>query len=291
MNALDGIRQLAGGFSGVLGVWAQALPSGETIQWNTQEVFPAASTIKLPILYEVYRQVGEGRFRLTDPVTATADDVVGGSGILKELTPGLTLSIRDMATLMIVVSDNTAANLLIDLVGLEAVNRSMQALGLRRSVLAHKLMQAALDASSNNTTPADLGALMTLLARRAILTPPACEEILQILRRQHYTNYTTRRIPEFDGYQEPGGVPAVTVASKSGSVRGTRNDVALVESPTCRYVIAMMSRDCADRRFYVDNEAAVLLADVSALIYTHFNVGQPSHRGHVPPGREGRERS
>ncbi len=260
------------------------------IQWNAQEVFPAASTIKLPILYEVYRQAGEGRFRLTDPVTATADDVVAGSGILKELTPGLTLSIRDLATLMIVVSDNTAANLLIDLVGLEAVNRSLQALGLRGSVLAHKLMRAAPDATSNRSTPADLGALMTLIARQAILTPPACEEMLQILRRQHYTDYATRRIPEFDGYQEPGVVPAVTIASKSGSVRGTRNDVALVAGRTCRYVIAMMSRDCTDRRFYVDNEAAVLLATVSGLIYAHFCADSPADGSRVPLGREGRER-
>jgi beta-lactamase class A len=279
-TSLEGIQRLAAGFSGVFGVWAHALASGETIQWNAQEVFPAASTIKLPILYEVYRQASEGRFRLTDTLTATAEEIVGGSGVLKDLTPGLTLSIRDLATLMIAVSDNTAANLLIDQVGIDSVNHSLQDLGLRATVLEHKLMRAAPGASVNRSTPAELGHLMTLIATHAVLTPAACEELLEILRRQHYTDQITRRIAEFDGFVEAGTEPAMTVASKSGSVRGTRNDVAFVESPQCRYVLAMMSRDCSDRRFYVDNEASVLLAEVSAQIYVHFrSVAIPPSRG------------
>jgi len=268
------IQRLAEGFSGVLGVWSHSFTSGETLEWNAGEAFPAASAIKLPILYEVYRQAGEGRFRLADTRSVQAADVVPGSGILKDLTPGVALSIRDLATLMIVVSDNTAANLLIDLVGIDAVNRSMRALGLGASALEHKFFRAPPGAPPSRSTPADLGSLMMQIAGHALLTRAACEEMLGILRRQHYSDQITRRIAEYDGYLEAGVEPVVTVASKSGSIRGTRNDVALVESPKCRYVIAMMSRDCTDRRFYVDNEAAVLLADVSALVYEHFSTGR-----------------
>jgi beta-lactamase class A len=171
---------------------------------------------------------------------------------------------------MIVVSDNTAANLLIDLVGVERVNQTMQALELRDTVLEHKFFRAPPGAPINRASPADLGRLMLLVATHAVLSLQACEEMLAILRRQQHTDQITRRLPDFDGFLEQGVAPLVRVASKSGAIRGTRNDVALVERGDLRYVIAMMSRDCTDRRFYVDNEAAVLLADVSALIDAHF---------------------
>lgn len=264
------IGQLAAGFSDTLGVWAHSLTSGETVEWNAQEVFPAASTIKLPILYEVYRRAGEGHLRLADMVTVQAEAIVGGSGILKDLTPGLRFSVRDLATLMIVVSDNTAANLLIDLVGMVAVNSSMQALGLRGTVLENKLMRAPAGSRPSRSTPADLGRLLLLIAGHSVLTPASCEEMLGILQRQHHTDQITRRVTEYDGYLEQGVEPIVRVASKSGAIRGTRNDVALVERKNLRYVIVLMSRECADRRFYVDNEASVLLADVSGFIDTHF---------------------
>jgi beta-lactamase class A len=271
---LQGIQRLAAQFSGTLGVWSHSLVSGETIEWNAEDVFPTASTIKLPILYEVYRQAGDNRFHLTDVRTVEATDVVPGSGILKDLTPGVTLSIRDLATLMIVVSDNTAANLLIDLIGVDAVNHAMNALGLRATVLGHKFFQAQAGAVPNSSAPADLGRLMVQIARHGVLTPAACEEMLRILRQQHYTDNITRKIADYDGFLEAGVEPVVTVASKSGSIRGTRNDVALVERRESRYVIAMMTRDCADRRFYADNEAAVLLANMSALVDEHWQ-GDP----------------
>ncbi len=270
---IEDIGRLAAGFSGTLGVWAQSLGTGETIEWNAHEVFPSASAIKLPILYEVFRQACEGRIRLTDTLTVGADDVVPGSGILKDLTPGGALSVRDLAVLMIVVSDNTAANLLIDLVGVDAINGSLQALGLGATVLEHRLFRAPAGAPVNRTTPAELGQLLMWVAGHAVLTPTACEAMLAILRRQHHTDQITRRIAEFDGFLEQGVEPIVRVASKSGAIRGTRNDVALVERGDLRYVIAMMSRDCADRRFYIDNEAAVLLAEVSALVHSHFRGG------------------
>lgn len=267
---LAAVEARAAAFSGRLGVWARSLTTGETVRWHADEVFPSASAIKLPILYEVFRQAGAGHLRLTDTRVVRAEDVVPGSGILKDLTPPLELSLRDLAALMIVLSDNTAANVLIDVVGRDAVNASMRALGYGQTVLDHPFFRARPGAPMNRATPADLGGLMARIATHAVLTPAACEEMLAILRRQHHTDLITRRIAEFDGFVDEGAEPVVRVASKSGAIRGTRNDVALVERPGLRYVIAMMSADCRDRRFYVDNEAAVLLADVSGLIYEHF---------------------
>jgi beta-lactamase class A len=270
MSALDEIRTLAGGFSGIVGVWAQSLDTGETIEWNADESFPAASTIKVPILCEVFRQAGEGRFRLSDPVVMRADDVVPGSGILKDLTPGVTLPVRDLVTLMIVVSDNTATNLLIDLVGVDSVNEHMARLGLTGTRVEFKLFKAPQGAPMNRSTPRDLGRLMAFIATDAILTPQVCADMLGILGRQHFTDHISRRLPEYDGYLETGKAPAVTVASKSGAIRGTRNDVGLVQASSRRYVVSMMSKGCTDLRFYQDNEASVLLPQVSAVIFQLF---------------------
>ena len=270
MAVIDEIRTLVAGFSGVLGVWTQSLNTGETIEWNSRDSFPTASAIKVPILCEVFRQAGEGRFGLSDPLTVRAEDVVPGSGILKDLTPGLSLSVRDLATLMIVLSDNTAANMLIDVVGIEAVNEFSATLGLGGTRLESKLFKAPQGAPLNRSTPEDLGRLMVLIATDAILTPQACAEMLAILGRQHSTDYLTRRISEFDGFLEAGKTPVVTVASKSGTIRGTRNDVGLVAAHGRRYVLAVMSKGCADRRFYQDNEGSVLLPKVSEAIYRHF---------------------
>jgi beta-lactamase class A len=276
MTTLDEIEHLAQSFSGVLGVWARSLDTGQTVERQGTESFPAASTIKLPILYEVFRQAADGRFALTDPLTLRAEDVVPGSGVLKDLTPGLTLPVRDLATLMIVVSDNTATNMLIDLVGLDAVNASAASLGLTGTRLAFKLFRAPQGPPRNVSTPADLGRLMFLIATHGVLAPRDCDEMLAILGRQHFTDLITRRIPEFDAFVEAGQTPSVTVASKSGSIRGTRNDVGLVTAHGRRYVIALMSRGCADPRFYQDNEAALLLPRVSAVVYRHFLGGAGS---------------
>lgn len=270
-SILEEVHALIAGFSGTLGVWARSLDSGETIEWRSHETFPAASTIKLPILYEVFRQAGEGRFGPADTRTLKADDQVGGSGILKDLTPGLVLTVKDLATLMIVISDNTATNMLIDLVGLDAVNTSCERLGLSGTRLEFRVQRAPEGARvMNRSTPADLGLLMSLIARREMLTPQACDDMLAILDRQHLTDNITRRLPEFDGYVEKGKAPAVVVGSKSGSVRGTRNDVGYVRAHGRRYVIAMMSKGCTDVRFYHDNEASILLPKVSAIVYRHF---------------------
>jgi beta-lactamase class A len=269
-ETLEAIRGLAAGFSGTLGVWARSLDSGQTLAWNADQVFPAASAIKLPILYEVFRQAGDGRFDLGDVRVLRADDVVGGSGVLKDLTPGLALTVRDLATLMIAVSDNTATNMLIDLVGVEAVNASCERLGLRQTRLEHKMMLAPAGAPPNRSSPADLGHLMALIAERRVLAPEVCDQMLAILDRQHFTDLITRRLEAYDGYVEPGTEPVVRVASKSGAIRGTRNDVGYVRARGRRYVISMMSAGCADRRFYADNEAARLLPEVSRLVYRLF---------------------
>lgn len=138
------LRELAAGTSGALGVSALDLTSGERFAINENLVFPQASAIKVPVLMEVYKQAHEGKFSLTDLRRLDKEHKAGGSGVLQELGDGTSqLSIRDLGVLMILVSDNTATNMLIDLVGKENINRTMASLGLQHTRVQRRMIDAA----------------------------------------------------------------------------------------------------------------------------------------------------
>lgn len=263
MDLTARVEQIAQAFSGTLGVAAINLTTGEELRYQADLSFYPASTVKLPVLYEVFRGALYGRWRLEDPLTLTPDNIVSGSGVLLDLTPGLKLSVRDVATLMIVVSDNTATNMLLDLCPPERVNRSMGELGIH-DVKIYRKIGMNLDTPLGEATPAGMAKLMALIAQRQVLTPYACSQMLDILQRQKYKELTERFIPETDAEDEE---PAVRIASKSGWVRGVRNDVALIWAPRSTYVLSMFSKDCRDRRYYHDNEGSIALARVSQAVY------------------------
>lgn len=257
------IAGLASAFSGTLGVTAINLVTGERLEHNARESFYPASTIKLPLLYEIWRGAVDGDWSLDDPLTLTAAHKVEGSGVLLDLSDGLQLSIRDTAVLMIVISDNTATNLLLDVCGVDAVNRSLARIGVD-GVRLNRKIGINLGVPLGEATPAGMAGLMELIATHRVLTPAACMEMIDILKRQKYKENTNRFIPETDAEE---GEPAVRIASKGGWVRGVRNDVALIWAPRANYVLSMFSHDCLDRRYYHDNEGSVTLARVSEAVY------------------------
>ncbi len=177
-------RELIDGFSGRVGFFARDQKTGAALGIAQRESFPTASMIKLPILVELFFQVEAGRLALAEPYVVHADDHVRGSGLLRHLTPGIRLPLRDLAYLMMSVSDNTATNLIVDLVGLAAVNRRMEALGCPTLVLRHKIDFDHLWTEPEHLgvgTPEDFVGLLEQVWRKAILTPAACEEMLRMM--------------------------------------------------------------------------------------------------------------
>ncbi|HYF92785.1 MAG TPA: serine hydrolase [Symbiobacteriaceae bacterium] len=266
MSLAARIAEIDRAFSGTIGVTAINLTHEEWLNYNGTLSFPPASTVKLPVLCEVFRGAGEGRWSLDDQLTLTAGNVVEGSGVLLDLTPGLRLSIRDVATLMIVLSDNTATNMLIDLVTAQAVNHSLQEWGIA-GVQINRKIGMNMEIPLGEATPAGMARLMELIARHELLPPQDCIAMIDILKRQKYKELTNRFIPETDNEDD---APAVRIASKSGWVRGTRNDVAVIWAPKATYVLSMFSKGCKDRRFYHDNEAAIALARISQAVYEEW---------------------
>jgi beta-lactamase class A len=211
------LESIAGGLDGVMGYAIIDLESGERFDRLSDEVFPLASTIKLAILYELFRQADEGRLNLDDVRPLERRHVVGGSGVLAQLTaPAMPL--RDHAILMVVLSDNTATNLLIDAVGMENVTRRMSALGLSGLKLRRRMidMEAARRGDENVGSPADLARLLTIIHRSEGLKKESSEAILAILRK-----------PKPGALRD--GVPsAVPVANKTGTLEGVAADAGIV---------------------------------------------------------------
>ncbi len=173
---------------------------------------------------EVYKQAGEGRFRLTDKLEVSSAHQVGGSGVLKELGDSTSeLAIGDLAVLMVLVSDNTATNILIDLVGMENVNRTMQSLGLEKTRLRRRMIDqaASLRGDENTSTPAEAARIMEMLYEGEFLGRDESDAILSILRKRKSGGVNSVL---------PGNIP---VPFKPGGIAGVSTEWAIVKFQAC----------------------------------------------------------
>lgn len=260
------LEAAAAGLDGVMGYVVVDLQSGERFERLPEEVFPLASTIKLAILYELFKQADEGRLDLDEVRPLERRHVVGGSGVLTQLTaPAMPL--RDYAILMVVLSDNTATNLLIDAVGMENVTRRMNALGLKTLLLRRKMIdaEAARRGDENVGTPNDLARLLTAIYRSEGLTKPSSDAIIEILRKPKSSALR-------DGV--PGNVP---VANKTGTLEGVAADAGIVYLADRPYVFV------ATTTFLQSNGAGVAaIRAASQAAFEYFNrIAKSSEYGRV----------
>lgn len=217
---------------GVLAVAILDLSTGQKYLLHADEVLPTASSIKIAILAELYRQAQQGKLKLTDMYTLQSGDVVGGSGIAGVLTPGATrLTLRDVAALMISVSDNSATNVIIDRIGMENVNALLDSLGLAHTHLRRKMMdlKAATEGRENIATPREMMTLLEDLYRGKVLNKQFTEDFFNLLS-VHKESYIPRELPE-----------DLRVANKPGELEGVRNDSGIVFTGKRPYVISVMT--------------------------------------------------
>ncbi|HUZ00737.1 MAG TPA: serine hydrolase [Thermomicrobiaceae bacterium] len=288
-DTLARIEQLVAGLNGMIGVAARHLGTGEEILFNADVIFPTASTMKLMFLYELYRQVDRGRIDTAMRIRFEDRLRVPGSGALQHLDAGFELTVKDYATLMIILSDNAATDIVYDLVGRAEVADAIQSLGLTSTHLPRDtwellagmrdldpndpdLTYAKLNAElgsaqssfdcaalretpdNNVSTPREMARLSEAFERGEGLSPASRDAAIDILKRQTLNS----RIPGL----LPFGVKA---AHKTGSLRGVRNDVGIVYAGDTAYVIALMSKG-----FDVEIEAERALPTLSKLVYDHF---------------------
>lgn len=249
------------GYAGEVGLLVTDFGGRELYAHAAEAVFPAASTIKVPLLLMALEQAGRGDLDLAERVSLRAEDRVPGAGVLHELSPGLALTWQDVLTLMIVVSDNTATNLLIERLGQDDFNAWLTARGLNSTWLIGLLQQlperqnaAQRRGERNRTSARDQVALLLSLLRGDGLTPQMQQLGLDILGRQQVRDLIGRGIPA-----GPGGAPLYRVASKSGELRGVHHDVGLLWTPR-PLVVALLSQGGEDPREHPANRDVTRLA-------------------------------
>jgi beta-lactamase class A len=207
------------------------LSTGFQTGFNATASMPAASTIKIPVMVEVFVQLQEGRFSLDRRVTLLARDKDWGSGELCDASVGSTYPVSDLLEKMIDISDNTATNMLIRLVGRSNINASMYRLGLRRTHLAGDIRTDGWTIRQMlRTSPEDLVRLLALMARRRLVDEWSSNEMISILEDDQFNTLLPEPLPE-----------DVTIAHKTGSLFDTLNDAGIVYADDAPYVIAVMT--------------------------------------------------
>lgn len=236
------LNETADAYTGTCTFALTDLTSGEHIGRGEDDVMPTASLIKVPVLTSLYQAVADGRVRLEDRVRYEESHRVLGSGVLSKLSFGVEMTVRDAAVLMMTISDNSATNMCVDLVGLESINATMRALGLRKTTLLLRLgdRSAGLDARRMSvSTAGEIVSLMSRIACHEIVSAEASEDMLRIMRRSDYRHELSAELP----WNEMNilGDPKVSwVAEKGGSfMNGIRTCGAVFKGPSGMFAMSV----------------------------------------------------
>jgi beta-lactamase class A len=262
------IRAVDQQLDGVLGLAIKDLTSQEEFFINADEVMPQASSIKITVLAELYLQAQQGKLKLTDEYVVRKEDLVPGSDIMLGLTPGVTrLTLRDLATMMIAVSDNSATNVLIDRVGLDNVNSMLEGQGFYATRLRRKMMdlKAAGEGRENVSTPREMMTLLETIYRGKLLNQEMTEDFLKVLST-HKESALLQGLPD-----------DATAASKPGELEAVRNDSGIIFVKNRPYVLCVMTAYLKDEK-----EGSAAIRKISSLAYSYFDrVGRASEYGRV----------
>jgi beta-lactamase class A len=265
------VKSKIAGFQGHVSLYAKNLDTGTTYSLEGEQPVRTASTIKLAVMTECFALTNEGKLKLSEPLTLTADEKVPGSGLLQEFSDGDQLPVSDVIDLMIVVSDNTATNILLDRIGGDAVNARMQQLGFEQTRVMRKIGGSKSSSYKPGTTaegvkpenkkwglgrssPYEMVTLMEKLYRGQLVSKTASDEMLTILKRQRDRNGIGRDMQD------------VEVADKTGALDHLRSDVGIVYSKHGNIAMAITVDDMPEVNWTPDNPGLLMISGLSELL-------------------------
>jgi beta-lactamase class A len=266
----DRLTALAKAHKGKVAIAVKHLESGDTFLLNADEAMPTASLIKFPIMVEVYRQAKEGKVKLDEMISLTKEEMVQGSGILTEhFSPGAQFSLRDAVRLMIVYSDNTATNLVLEKIGIPSTNTLMDELKLPNTRINAKVFKGSTTSVDpvrtkkyglGSTTAREMVELLELLHGNKLVGPEASKAMLDHLKKCDDKDKFPRFLPA-----------TVSVAHKTGSVNNSRTDAGILYFKEGPVALCVLTDENEDKTWKQDNAGNRLCAEVAKTVHEHYS--------------------
>ncbi len=257
------LQALVANFQGEAGIYVEHLKTGRFVAINADTVFPTASIVKVPLLVGLFDKIEKGELKYHQPWTYRDSAKYGGSGIMQFFRDSAATEVSVLAALMMSYSDNTTSLMIQSMAGGGArVNELMEQYGLKDTRVNSRTPGRAeiwKKYGWGQTTPREMARLVTMIRKGEIISPAAGDRMYRLMCRGYYDESSLSQLP-----------PNVQAAHKTGSVDATRSEVVLVNAPHGDYVFHIATKNNKDQRWSDDNEAVVLIRNVSATIWNHF---------------------
>jgi len=260
----DQVKPIVASFKGKVSLFAKNLDTGETYGLSPDERVRTASTIKIAVMIEAFARVAEGKAKWTDEVVLTKEKKVSGSGILNELSDGLKLTLRDAVDLMMILSDNTATNLVLDVLTTDAVNARMESLGFKQIKIMRKVGSGGESAAGKDpeykkyglgmATPREMVLVMEKLERGEIISAAVSKEMIDLMKREQGRNAIGRSLWD------------VPMASKYGALDRLRSAIGILYTKHGKIAMAISCDDMPEVMWSVDNPAYLLMSRLSEVL-------------------------
>lgn len=260
----DQVKPIVASFKGKVSLFAKNLDTGEAYGLNPDERVRTASTIKIAVMIEAFARVAEGKAKWTDEVVLTKEKKVSGSGILNELSDGLKLTLRDAVNLMMMISDNTATNLVLDVLTTDAVNARMESLGFKQIKIMRKVGSGGESTAGKDpenkkyglgmSTPREMVLVMEKLERGEVISPAASKEMIDLLKQEQDRNAIGRSLWN------------VPMASKYGALDRLRSAIGILYTKRGKIAMAISCDDMPETMWSVDNPAYLLMSRLSEVL-------------------------
>jgi beta-lactamase class A len=258
------VKTLVSSFKGKVSIFAKNLDTGETYALDPDERVRTASTIKIAVMIEAFARVAEGKIKWTDEVVLAKDKKVSGSGILTELSDGLRLTLRDAVNLMMILSDNTATNLVLEVLTTDAVNARMELLGFKNIKIMRRVGSGGESVAGKDpenkkyglgmSTPREMVLVMEKLERGEVISAAASKEMIDLMKREQGRNAIGRSLWN------------VPMASKYGALDRLRSAVGILYTKKGKIAIAISCDDMPETMWSVDNPAYLLMSRLSEVV-------------------------
>jgi len=261
------LNEMAAAHHGKVALLATDLKTGQSVSIEPDQLVQTASTIKLALFLETFHQIKDGKVKLDDRIPFKLEDKVQGSGLLQFMHAPAEWSFEDVLTFMIIESDNTATNLVIDHVGLKPTNERLAAMGLKNTYFYKKVFKPA-DGEQpadqkkfglGKTTPREMATLMQRIVECDLNDDALCKKMLDVLKEQQDRNKIAHYLEvDIDTSEAP-----TAIASKSGSLDAVRADVGAVFTSAGTIIISAYTYDNVDKRWIPENEGEQLIAHMA----------------------------